>query len=97
MDGHHGLDRCPERIVSAPEMNIGSCQGRVPVVYIDDLNRKFQMLDGRQSGLTEKNKPLAIVEIIALGRTIIMTTIKILTPIDEINRQPLVVGQIDIR
>jgi hypothetical protein len=53
--------------------------------------------DGGESGAGEKYEPLAIVEIIALVRAVIVTAVKIFSALDEIDGQTVIVRHIDVR
>ena len=62
-----------------------------------DARSHSQVPDGAQRRPAEKDETLAVVEIIALVRAIVVAAVEILPPLHKIYGQTAIIGHIDVR
>lgn len=68
----------------------------MPVLGVHDARPHAQMPDSGQGCAAEKNEPLAVVEIVALVRAVVLTAVEIFAAFNEIDGQAVIVGHIDV-
>jgi len=77
-------------------IQIGSGQGGLPIVCVDDVRREAQILAQLQPGACQKAEALRVVAVVVVLQIMIETrAVEILVGFDEVGRHPAIVRGVD--